>query len=169
MRTVALIFAAALAACAPESEAPPPKPDPAAIDTTLRWHEVTVEDRTDVGDPAQLREPGRGGVYVVVRYSTTNEGETRLPMSDLPMIRLIDPNGRAAYPDPTATDVFRSEVNSGVERTREGDLNPGVSIRQGVVFELAANAWSKPGWQFQVGDDPETLSPLSLPSTAAAP
>lgn len=164
---MSLLGALALAACSPRP-AEPPKPDPAGISTTLRWHEVNIEDRTDVGDPWNLRKPAAGALYVIVRYTATNDGETRLPVSAMPKVRLLDPNGRAVYPDPDATTVFRSEVNSGVEKTREGDLNPGVSARQGVVFELGQDAWKATGWRFQVGDDPAQSGPISKPSAQPA-
>ena len=149
-----LVLTAALTACSPPAEVPPPKPDPAAIDTSLVWSDFNVEDREDVGDPWNERKPGMGAMYLVVRLTVINDGATRMPVAEMPSVRLLDPNGRAIYPDPDATTVFRSEVHSGVERSREGDLNPGVSARQGFVYEVAREAIVRPGWKLQIGEDP---------------
>lgn len=147
-----LLFAAVLgvAACSQPGQAPEPAADPAAIDTKLRISNFSYELREDVGDPWALRKGSRSAVLVALRYDVTNRGDTRAPAADIPAVILVSPAQTNVYPDPDLTEGFRAEVNSGVDAKREGDINPGITTTDGVIFEIAETAWRAGGWAIQV-------------------
>lgn len=153
------LTAAALAAlmlmaagCSPAVE----EPDPPAPVFDFQMNRFSYELRTDVGDPWSLKTGGDGSALIALRYDVTNTGEAPAPATSVPAVVLVSPSGQRLRPDPALTEVFRSEQNAGVTVKSAGDLNPGVRMTDGLVFEVAAADWRKGGWALEMEGQPGT-------------
>lgn len=153
------LTAAALAAltlmaagCSPAAVAPEP---PAPV-FDFQMNRFSYELRTDVGDPWNVKTGGDGSALVALRYDVTNTGDAPAPATSVPAVLLVSPTGQKLRPDPALTEVFRSEQNAGVTVKTAGDLNPGVLMTDGLVFEVAAADWRKGGWALEMDGHPGT-------------
>jgi hypothetical protein len=141
---------------------------PPQVEALLNFRDFTVESRDDVGDPGRgLHRPASGGQFVLVSYQVANTGQNPAAVGAIPEIRLVDRQGRSYRPDVRATEIYRTEVNNGVTAKRAGEVNPGITVQDGVVFEIAKDAWAEGGWEIAV-EGATSRIPLDQDSEAVA-
>ncbi|NTW29538.1 MAG: DUF4352 domain-containing protein [Coriobacteriia bacterium] len=115
-------------------------------------YEITVtavEVKSKVGSEYFDSKPAEGGVYVAVQWKYKNI--TNKPISSFWnsfTVNLIDPNGTKFSSDVNASSSYATEIDP--TRKVISDLNPGITVSGGTVFEVAKDSFSKDNWTLLV-------------------
>ena len=108
-----------------------------------------VETRQQVGIQYALESASEGGVLVVVQSATTNIGSKPLKAYRIPRVILIDPQGVEYSPDAGKTGSYRLERRD-LDTKLWSDLNPGITVRDAEVFEIAADKFDLSTWHVSI-------------------
>ena len=97
-----------------------------------------------------------GALFLAVVFKSKNVSSAPLASGDIPEIkRIIDPNGTEydeAF-DATISFCMVKDIDSKIISR----LNPGVTERNAVVFEISSELWEKTGWTAEVSGDGKYL------------
>ena len=116
--------------------------------------EVTVTDvekKTLVGGEWFNSTPIEGAVFVAVQYGYKNIGSEPVSFFDVPSVKLLSPNGAVYDSDISASSCYESQLD--IDEKVFSDLNPGLSVRGAVVFEVSESELAKNGWYLDVDDE----------------
>lgn len=117
----------------------------------------TVEQRQQVGMSGAAAKASDGGTLVAVTYSLKNTGKKPLGMFDRPSLKLVDPSGQTYDPDINATMLF--SVSKEFSGKSISDLNPGITTKDGIVWEVSKEKFSKKDWTLALdGHDNSSIS-----------
>jgi hypothetical protein len=95
-------------------------------------------------------KPADGAVFVVVRYSIKNISKE--PQSVLlTSVKIVDPQG-VTY-DQAAGATLTYKIEADIHSKSLSELNPGLSEKDAVLFEISKELWNKPGWKILVDAD----------------
>lgn len=86
-----------------------------------------------------------GAVFIAVSYKLKNSTQEPIGSFSMPSIKLISPEGTKYDENMSATVFFRTAQKT--EEKALSDLNPGITIRSGSVFEVSKDLWKKRGWK----------------------
>ncbi len=145
-----------VAEAAPNADAAPSKPSatPIGQPVTARGVEVTVESvslRQSVGSEYLTERASEGGVLVIVRTKVKNVGDRPVSAFSIPKIELMDAAGVTYSSDVGKTTAY--EMASDNDAKGWSDLNPGITVRDAEVFEVAADRFDPETWVITVGGD----------------
>lgn len=116
--------------------------------------EITVTDiqeKTKVGGEFFEASPSEGGVYVTVQWQYKNISEEPIGSLSIPRITLLDKNKTEYSSDIDASGSFATEIK--LDRKILSDLNPGITVKDGDVFEISKESYKKGGWNLLIDSD----------------
>ena len=147
----------------PPQPAPAPRPDLFKVGNTIRFDgfDLTVEsvqERGQVGSEFLNEKASEGGVLVAVTYSLKNTSSAPMGFMDQPNLKLIDPRGTTYSNDTGATAAFSTEND--FNNKIVSDLNPGITVHDGDVFEISKDAFDPSTWSIVV--EGQETHPIAL-------
>ena len=108
----------------------------------------SVSTSNSVGSQYFSEQAGQGATYVIVDWAFINEGNEPMGMFSTPSIHLIDPNGVEYDADIGASASYATEKDFNSKAL--SDVNPGIQVNDGEVFEVASSRFEQPGWKVKV-------------------
>ena len=111
----------------------------------------SVTNRGSVGGEFLNEKASDGAIFVIVNFRYKNI--TREPVSayNVPDVKIIDPNG-TEYDEATgATIYYHTEIN--LNKKAVSDINPGITQKDAVVFEVSRDLWKSKGWKLIIDAD----------------
>lgn len=116
-----------------------------------------VEVLNQVGSPMFITKPAEGGTYVAVQWKYKNISTKPIGSFSLPSLKLVDPNGVKYDPDIDASSSYATQID--LTRKVMSDLNPGITVTDAEVFEVAKSNFKKDAWTLLLkADDDITIS-----------
>jgi hypothetical protein len=115
-----------------------------AIDVAV----TSVTTSGSVGGMFMNQRVSEGGVYVIVKYKYKNLGTEPFPAGSHFHFLLVDGKGTEYKPDVGAT-VYESSSDNNNEKVLS-DLNPGLTVMDTVVFEVAKDQYDPATWSVLV-------------------
>ncbi|MDP1618122.1 DUF4352 domain-containing protein [Phenylobacterium sp.] len=109
----------------------------------------SVSERDAVGASVVREQAADGGVLVVVDYTIENISERPKGAFQLPEPRLIGPNGVVYEKDIGKTAAYAAEGE--FDSKAFSDLNPGIRVRNAVVFEVSKSRFDRSTWLLGLG------------------
>ena len=102
-----------------------------------------------VGDGFFWNEtPSDGAIYVTVEYTYKNITDKPISAFSDISVRLVDSKGTKYSSDVGASGAFASTKDFSDKLL--SDINPGITIKSGTVFEVAESEFDKDGWYLDV-------------------
>lgn len=151
-----------------QAAAPSEAPEPAAAQALVIGQPVEIGDfrvtitgvsERDAVGVSIVREPAaEGGVLVVVDYTVENISERPKGAYQLPEPSLIGPNGVVYEKDIGKTAAYAAEGE--FDSKAFSDLNPGIRVRNAVVFEVSKAQFDRQSWVLGLG--PRNRHQISL-------
>ena len=116
---------------------------------------LSVDQKSTVGGQYFNKKASEGGTFIAVRFSVKNISDK--PVSTLfgTKVKLVDANGTKYDQDIEASGYYNTEVNPDTKTL--SDLNPGITVKDGAVFEISKESWQKKGWSVLVEGDKEHI------------
>jgi hypothetical protein len=108
-----------------------------------------VVERNAVGRSVVEEQASAGGVLVVVEYTVENISDRPAASYQLPHPSLIDPNGVVYERDLGKTAAYASEGK--FDSKVVSDLNPGIQVKNALVFEVARASFDRKAWMVGLG------------------
>lgn len=118
---------------------------------TIEGKILSAEQKTFVGNQYFGSRASSGAIYIVVEYSYKNISDKPLSMWDQPKIHLLDAKGTEYDQDYRATLSYTSSSNHNEKAI--SDLNPGVAVNGGVVFEVNKEFFDPSTWMIKIEVD----------------
>lgn len=109
---------------------------------------VKVSTRKRINGPFDVSEPAEGGIYVCVDYKYKNVMDKPMDMFSTPTFKLMDSKGNLYDTDTGASSDYASMRNFSEKGL--SDLNPGLSVTGGDVFEIAKEIYDAGGFSVYV-------------------
>jgi hypothetical protein len=117
--------------------------------------EITVtkfEEKEQVGNEYINKSVSEGGTFVAIQYKIKNTSKKPVGMFDYPSVRLVDEEGTEYDSDIDASSNYAIETN--VDNAKiASDLNPGITVTDTKVFEVAKDSFDTGTWFIQIGDE----------------
>jgi hypothetical protein len=112
----------------------------ASIGDTFRTEkfEITITsagERSSVGSEFFVQQPSTGATFIAVQATIKNISSRPINSFSMPDIHLVAPDGIRFDPDIGASSSFATELD--LDEKVFSDLNPGITVRSGNVFEVA--------------------------------
>ena len=148
----------ALGASAPESTpatAAPSSPPTFQVGETFatqRFH-VTITSATvkhSVGDLLTSQAPA-GAEYVAVAWRYTNRSSAPISAFAVPSLHLLDAQGHRYDADLEASSFYAAQIHASAKAL--SDVNPGIPLTDGAVFEVSATQFNPATWTMQIQVD----------------
>jgi len=112
-----------------------------------------VEKRSSIVDALDASE---GATFVAVAYKYKNISDSAISgFSSGVDIKLVSPDGNEYAPDLAASTGYAMEIG-GNEKV-VSDLNPGITVKGGDVFEVAKDKLKANGWKLNVEGNAVTV------------
>lgn len=110
-----------------------------------------VEVLNQVGSSMFVTKPAEGGTFVAVQWKYKNISTKPISSFSLPSLKLLDPNGVKYDPDLDATSSYATQA----ELTHKvlSDLNPGITVTDAEVYEVAKSSFKKDSWKLLLKAD----------------
>ena len=144
-RRAALIFMTLIGAYAmapkPAAAAMPPALYRLGLPAAAGAVSVTVSSADVFPDPQDGQV-----LRLVVHYTVKNISYDPVPVTDIPRLGLLDPNGEAHDPVETAAETPSSDAGLGA-----GGLAPGAEVSRMAVFTVAKDQFNAATWLLLVG------------------
>lgn len=105
-----------------------------------------VDTRSRVGIEYAYENASEGGVLVVIHTKIKNTGSKPLKAFSIPRIKLTDPAGTEYDWDVAKTSAYQMQ-DGDIDRKVWSDLNPGITVRDAVVFEVSAEQFNPETWR----------------------
>lgn len=139
---------------------------------TQRFH-VTLTSATvkhSVGDLLTSTAPA-GAEYVAVAWRYTNRSSAPISAFAVPSLHLLDAQGHRYDADLEASSFYAAQIH--VSAKALSDVNPGITLTDGAVFEVSAAQFNPATWTMQVHVDGQDVivrfPPQSVGGVASAP
>jgi hypothetical protein len=111
----------------------------------------SVNTRNSVGSEFFKEKASQGAVFVVVNFNYKNISKEPIGSFNTPTIKIVDPNN-VSYDSATgASAAYATEIN--LDKKIASDLNPGITQKDAVVFEVSKESWDKAGWKLIIKAD----------------
>lgn len=110
-------------------------------------YEITINNvgtATKVGTQYVNSQPAEGGVYVCVDFTYKNVSTEPISSWDFPTVELVDSNGVKYSSDISASSYYATEKDP--NRKVLSDLNPGITVTDNKVFEIAEESYNQGEW-----------------------
>lgn len=117
-------------------------------------YEITIKNvstATKVGTQYVNSQPAEGGIYVCVDFTYKNVSTEPISSWDFPTVELVDLNGVEYSSDISASSYYATEK----DRNRKvlSDLNPGITVTDNKVFEIAEESYNQGEWYLVVDNN----------------
>ena len=112
---------------------------------------TNVEIRHAVGNQFFNSTAADGGIYVAVQWQFKNISDQPIGAFSQPSLNLLDPSGTKYDPDLGASASFATQLE--LTSKALSDLNPGITVRNGAVFEVSQALFSQGAWHLLVDAD----------------
>lgn len=119
---------------------------------------MSVEQRDSVGDDLFNSKPAEGGVYIAVQWKYKNISDEPVSSFSVPTIKLFDSNDTKYSSDVGSSGSFATELK--LDRKLLSDLNPGITVNDADVFEVARDSFEKGGWKLMLDSDKDVYVAL---------
>ena len=119
---------------------------------TQRFH-VTLTSasvRHSVGDLLTSKAPA-GAEYVAVDWRYTNRSSAPISAFAVPSLHLLDAEGHRYDADLEASSFYAAEIQASAKAL--SDVNPGITLTDGAVFEVSTAQFNPATWTMQVHVD----------------
>jgi hypothetical protein len=127
---------------------------PAAVAALLPGQPIQIGDLAVVVQPAELKHQvgleiapqtaADGGVLVLIRYSVANTSNKPVSAGTFPQIKLLDDKGTEYAPDAGKTGAYALVAR--LDSKIFSDLNPGITVKNAVVFEVSKASFDSKTW-----------------------
>lgn len=110
-------------------------------------YEITIKNvgtAKKVGNEYLNSQPAAGGIYVCVDFIYKNVSKEPLSSWDFPSVELVDSNGVEYSSDISASSYYATEKDP--NRKVLSDLNPGITVSDNNVFEIAEESYNQGEW-----------------------
>lgn len=110
-------------------------------------YEITIKNvntSTKVGTQYVNSQPAEGGIYVCVDFTYKNVSTEPLSSWNFPTVELVDSNGVEYSSDLSASSYYATEKDP--NRKVLSDLNPGITVTDNKVFEIAQESYNQGEW-----------------------
>ncbi|MBO5398515.1 MAG: DUF4352 domain-containing protein [Clostridia bacterium] len=117
-------------------------------------YEITIKNvstATKVGSQYLNSQPAEGGVYVCVDFTYKNVSTEPISSWDFPTVELVDSNGVEYSSDVSASSYYATEKDP--NRKVLSDLNPGITVTDNKVFEIAEESYNQGEWYLVVDNN----------------
>ena len=111
----------------------------------------SIETSNHVGNEFFNSKPAEGALFITVIYTYKNISKKPIGMFSFPDAKLIDSEGTEYDKSDEATVNFGIQIKETEKVT--SDLNPGIKVKSGVVFEIAKEYWNKSNWKLRIDAD----------------
>ena len=113
---------------------------------------TTVTTATKVGSEYLDEKAPEGALFLILNYKSKNITKETMSSSDIPKIKkIIDPNGTSYSEASSATMYYKTA--KGIDEKIISKLNPGITEKSAVVFEVSSDLWKEKGWKAIVDAD----------------
>ena len=116
---------------------------------------TSIEEKSQVGSEYTKLSPSNGGTYVVVNWQYKNTSDKPIGMFSLPALKLTDKNKTQYDSDIHATSTYSVEKKTDAKVL--SDLNPGITVNDAKVFEIAKERYQAGGWNVIIKADKDYL------------
>ena len=113
--------------------------------------EVTVtkmEQRGRVGGEYLNEAASEGATLICLQYKYKNISTTPLSSFKQPHLKLYDENGTEYEKDSGKSIYYTTDI--GTDTKVMSKLNPGITVKNGEVFEISKDSWTKGAWTLKV-------------------
>ena len=110
-------------------------------------YEITIKNvgtAKKVGTQYLNSQPAEGGIYVCVDFTYKNVSSEPMSSWDFPTVELVDSNGVEYTSDVSASSYYATEKDP--NRKILSDLNPGITVTDNKVFEIAEGSYNQGEW-----------------------
>lgn len=117
-------------------------------------YEITIKNvstATKVGSQYLNSQPAEGGIYVCVDFTYKNVSTEPISSWDFPTVELVDSNGVEYSFDVSASSYYATEKDP--NRKVLSDLNPGITVTDNKVFEIAEESYNQGEWYLVVDNN----------------
>ncbi len=117
-------------------------------------YELTVlstKVRNKVGGVFFEETPGKGAIFVIVKYRYKNITDESIGIFSLPGLELKDLKGNTYDTDTNASIAYALEIDAEVADFDR--LNPGITNEEYKVFKIPQERWKEKGWSAVVKAD----------------
>jgi len=117
-------------------------------------YELTVlsaKVRNIVGGEFFEETPGKGAIFIIVKYRYKNITDEPIGIFSLPSLELKDLKGTTYDADNNASIAYAMEIDA--EVADFDSLNPGITNEEYEVFKIPQERWKKKGWSAVVKAD----------------
>ena len=117
-------------------------------------YEITIKNvstATKVGSQYLNSQPAEGGIYVCVDFTYKNVSTEPISSWDFPTVELVDSNGVEYSSDVSASSYYATEKDP--NRKVLSDLNPGITVTDNKVFEIAEESYNQGEWYLIVDNN----------------
>lgn len=113
---------------------------------------TSVTTSTKVGSEYLDEKAPEGALFLILNYKSKNITKETMSSSDIPKIKkIIDPNGTEYSEASSATMYYKTA--KGIDEKIISKLNPGITEKSAVVFEVSSDLWKQKGWKAIVDAD----------------
>lgn len=151
------------AASAPAPASPALKVGDTFDTPTFEITVVSTHLRSSVGNEFDTSQAAAGGIYVAILWQYKNISNKPVDAFDLPTLHLIAPDGTKYDPDLDGSTSYQLELNTDAKVL--SDLNPGIRVNDGEVFEVSRNKFNEKTWKILVDAD----QPVQVSFASAKP
>lgn len=117
-------------------------------------YEITIKNVStamNVGSKYLNSQPAEGGVYVCVDFTYKNVSTEPINSWDFPTVELVDSNGVEYSSDVSASSYYATEKDP--NRKILSDLNPGITVTDNKVFEIAEESYNQGEWYLVIDNN----------------
>lgn len=111
----------------------------------------SVTNRGSVGGEFMSEKAADGALFVVVNFKYKNITKEPITAFSMPDMKIVDPNGTEYDEASGATAYYQAEIN--LNKKAVSDLNPGITQKDAVVFEVSRDLWKSKGWKLIIDAD----------------
>lgn len=117
---------------------------------------LSVTKRKSIGSQYMAHKANEGASFIIVTYQFKNISNKPISSVSEPEVdKLIDPNGTKYDENSSATT--QHQLISDQKALNIDDINPGITIKDSKVFEIADEVWKNPGWKINFNADEDFL------------
>lgn len=112
---------------------------------------TSIQERSSVGTQIFNSNPAEGGTYVAVNWKYKNISDKPINSFSTPSIKIVDKNDTKYDSDIGASSSYATELN--LDEKILSDLNPGITVKDADVFEIAKEQYATGGYRLLIQAD----------------